>query len=136
MLDCWPNKTMVVCIFSIRNLNQVTRAQRVMEGDPRLDALQRIPDVADHRSAERTGFKRVYVDDQALLDSAWDEAPASPASVLPNGKTDPEMSPLPSHITLLQAKNFTSTLVDDARHLIANTACPVFSAVLPSTENT
>jgi hypothetical protein len=61
-----------------------------------------------------------------------------PVPVVPNVKTDPDVPPLPSHIALQQAKNFTSTLVDgdpDESHLIADTARPVFSAVLPSIEN-
>ena len=53
----------------------------------------------------------------APLENAWDEAPASPAPVVPNVKTDPEVSPLPFHITLQQPNNFTSTLVESAIHL-------------------
>ena len=48
---------------------------------------------------------------------------------------DPEVPPLPSHITLQQARNFTSMLVQgdpDEGHVIADTARQVLSSVLPS----
>ena len=82
------------------------------------------------------GLKAVYIDGPAPLENAWDEAPASPVRVVPNVKTDPEVSPLPFHITLQQPKNFTSILLEsdpDERHLIADTVRTLFSAVLPST---
>ncbi|MDC7785428.1 thiamine pyrophosphate-requiring protein [Rhodoplanes sp. TEM] len=133
--DRWPNKTFVVCVFNNEDLNQVTWEQRVMEGNPRYDASQLIPDVPYHRFAELIGLKGIFVDDPARLGSAWDEALASSVPVVLNVKTDPEVPPLPSHISLQQAKNFTSMLakVDPAEvHLIADTARQVLSSVLPS----
>ncbi len=50
-------------------------------------------------------------------------------------KTDPEVPPLPPHITFEEAKKFTSMLLKhDPRegHLLADTARQVLSSVLPS----
>jgi len=49
-------------------------------------------------------------------------------------KTDPEVPPLPPHITLQQAKKFTETLLKgDQRegNVIAGTARQVFESILP-----
>jgi pyruvate dehydrogenase (quinone) len=51
----WSNPKWIVCVFSNQDLNQVTWEQRVMEGDPKFDATQQIPDVLYHRFAELIG---------------------------------------------------------------------------------
>ena len=64
---------------------------------------------------------------------AWDAALASDVPVLLEVKTDPNVPPLPPHITFKQARNFMlSTPFDpDAGSVIVNTAREVLSAVLP-----
>ena len=52
-------------------------------------------------------------------------------------KTDPEVPPLPPHISLKQAKNFTEMLLKgDSRegNILKDTARQVLSAVLPEKE--
>ena len=59
---------------------------------------------------------------------------ASDRPVLIEVKTDPEVPPLPPHITLAQAKAFMSTLSkgDSAQgHLLVETARQVLSGILP-----
>ena len=49
-------------------------------------------------------------------------------------KTDPEVPPLPPHITLKQARNFVASLAKgdaEAGSVIANTARQVLSHILP-----
>ena len=45
------------CVFNNEDLNQVTWEQRVMEGDPKFDASQQIPDVPYHQFAELIGLQ-------------------------------------------------------------------------------
>ena len=104
----WANPNWIVCVFNNQDLNQVTWEQRVMEGDPKFNATQQIPDVPYHRFAELIGLKGIFVDKPERLASAWDEALASDRPVVLEVKTDPEVPPLPPHITLKQAKKFTS----------------------------
>ena len=59
----WSNRDWIVCVFNNEDLNQVTWEQRVMEGDPKFDASQQIPNVPYHKFAELIGFKGIYVDD-------------------------------------------------------------------------
>jgi pyruvate dehydrogenase (quinone) len=50
------------------------------------------------------------VDQPERVGSAWDEALASDRPVVYEAVTDPEVPPLPPHITLEQAKALTSAL--------------------------
>ena len=81
-----------------------------MEGFPRFDATQQVPEVAYHRFGELIGLKGIYVDDPDHLGAAWDEALASQIPVVLEVRTDPEVPPLPPHITFDQAKKFMNTL--------------------------
>jgi pyruvate dehydrogenase (quinone) len=130
----WSNPQWVVCVFNNQDLNQVTWEQRVMEGDPKFNATQQIPDVPYHRFAELIGLRGIYVDDPERLAQAWDEALASDRPVLLEVKTDPEVPPLPPHITLKQAKNFMSAaLAPDPNEsgMLLGSAKEVLSSMLP-----
>ena len=133
----WADKRWIVCVFNNEDLNQVTWEQRVMEGDPKFEASQRIPNVPYHRFAELIGLKGIYVDNPERLGAAWEEALAADRPVVLEVKTDPEVPPLSPHITLEQAKKFTSTLLKgdpDEVGVIRGTARQLLSAVLPTKE--
>jgi len=105
-----------------------------MEGDPKFNASQQIPNVPYHRFAELIGLKGIVVDHPDRLAAAWDEEIAADRPVVLEVKTDPEVPPLPPHITLKQAKKFTETLLKgDPREgsVIAGTARQVLESVLP-----
>ena len=100
----WADQRWIVCVFNNEDLNQVTWEQRVMEGDPKFDASQRIPNVPYHRFAELIGLKGIYVDRPTLLGPAWEEALA-PTARRARSEDRSEVPPLPPHITLEQAQN-------------------------------
>ncbi|MDN7597598.1 thiamine pyrophosphate-requiring protein [Burkholderia multivorans] len=130
----WANPRWICMVLNNEDLNQVTWEQRVMEGDPKFDASQQIPNVPYSRFATLLGLKGIYVDDPAQLGAAWDEALASDRPVVLEVKSDPEVPPLPPHVTLQQAKHFAETLLkgDSREHnVIVETARQVLSAVLP-----
>jgi pyruvate dehydrogenase (quinone) len=132
----WPDKRLVTCVFNNEDLNEVTWEQRVMNGNPRYAASQDIPDVRYSRFAELIGLKGIFVDDPKDLGSAWDEALSAQCPVVLEVKTDPEIAPLPPHISLKEAKNFMFSMTrdDDAGHVIADTARQVINAVLHRTD--
>jgi pyruvate dehydrogenase (quinone) len=103
-----------------------------MNGNPRFDASQDIPDVRYSRFAELVGLKGIFVDDPDDLGAAWDEALSADRPVVLEVKTDPGIAPLPPHISLKEAKNFMFALAkdDDAAHVIRDTARQVVNAVL------
>ena len=130
----WSNPCWVVCVFNNQDLNQVTWEQRVLEGDPKFEATQQIPDVPYHRFAELIGLRGIFVDTPERLGPAWEEALSANCPVVLEVKTDPNVPPLPPHITLAQAKAFTSSLVKgdpDEGGVLVNTAKEVLSSVLP-----
>jgi len=130
----WANPKWIVCVFNNEDLNQVTWEQRVMNGDPKFEASQQIPNVPYHKFAELIGFKGIYVDRPELLGTAWDEALAADRPVLLEVKTDHYIPPLPPHITLAQAKAFASTLLKgdpEESEVIKGTVREVLASVLP-----
>jgi pyruvate dehydrogenase (quinone) len=130
----WATPSWICAVFNNEDLNQVTWEQRVIEGNPKFDASQRIPNVPYHKFAELIGLKGIYVDDPDCVGAAWQEAMGSACPVVLEFKTDPEVPPLPPHITLKQARAFASSLLagDPAEgSVILNTAREVLAAILP-----
>jgi pyruvate dehydrogenase (quinone) len=130
----WSNPHWICGVFNNEDLNQVTWEQRVMEGNPKFEASQDIPNVPYHKFAELIGLKGIYVDTPERIGPAWDEALAADRPVVVEFKTDPDVPPLPPHVTLKQAKAFASSLakVDpEESGVILNTARQVLASVLP-----
>ncbi|MDE1186177.1 MAG: thiamine pyrophosphate-requiring protein [Pantoea sp.] len=126
----WADKRLIICVFNNQDLNQVTWEQRVMEGNPRFEATQQLPDVKYAEFAESLGLRGIYVDDPEQLTSTWQHALSADRPVLLEVKTDPEVAPLPPHITFKQAKAFMSSMAKGDRgasQVIRDTASQLFS---------
>ena len=102
----WSDPRLVVLVLNNRDLNQVTWEQRALEGDPRFDAAQDIPDFPYARYAELVGLTGVRVDSPDQIGDAWDEVLAADRPAVLEAVTDPEVPPLPPHITFEQARHF------------------------------
>jgi pyruvate dehydrogenase (quinone) len=107
----WSNKQLVVLVLNNRDLNQVTWEQRVLAGDPKLEASQVIPDFPFARYAELLGLRGIRVDSPDRVADAWDEALGADRPVLYEAITDPEVPPLPPHIMMDQAKGMAQALL-------------------------
>jgi pyruvate dehydrogenase (quinone) len=107
----WPNQTFIVCVLQNDDLNQVTWEQRVMNGNPKAEITQDLPDVPFHEFARLIGFEGLFVDDPEQLGAAWDQALAANKPCVLNVRTDPEVPPLPPHISFAEAKAFMTTAV-------------------------
>lgn len=130
----WADHRWIVCVFNNEDLNQVTWEQRVMEGDPKFNASQQIPNVPYHKFGELIGFKGIYVDRPEALGPAWDAALAADRPVVLEVKTDPEVPPLSPHITFEQAKHLTEALGKGDPHegsVIRETAKQVLASLVP-----
>jgi pyruvate dehydrogenase (quinone) len=133
----WQDHRWIVCVFNNEDLNQVTWEQRIINGDPKFEASQRIPNVSYSRFAEMIGLRGIYVDQPEQLGQAWEQALASDIPVLLEVKTDPEVPPLPPHITLQQAKNLTAALIKgdpNEAGVIKGAARQVLETILPGKE--
>ncbi|TWI57630.1 pyruvate dehydrogenase (quinone) [Pseudomonas duriflava] len=130
----WGNGKWICAVFNNEDLNQVTWEQRVMNGDPKFEASQNIPDVPYHQFAESIGLKGLFVDRGENVAAAWEEALASDRPVVITFKTSPDVAPLPPHFTLQQAKKFASALLQgdpNERGIIKETAKQMLSSILP-----
>jgi pyruvate dehydrogenase (quinone) len=131
----WSDHRWIVCVFNNEDLNQVTWEQRVINGDPKFEASQKIPNIPYSRFAEMIGLRGIYVDNPEHVGVAWEQALASDTPVVLEVKTDPEVPPLPPHMTLQQAKNFSIALAKgdpDEVGVIKGTARQVLETILPS----
>lgn len=133
----WRDPRFIVCVFNNEDLNQVTWEQRIINGDPKFEASQRILDVSYSRFAEMIGLAGIFVDSPQRLGSAWEQALASEMPAVLEVKTDPEVPPLPPHITLQQAKNFSLALMKgdpNETGAIKGAARQVLEKILPGKE--
>ncbi|HYH19755.1 MAG TPA: thiamine pyrophosphate-requiring protein [Azospirillum sp.] len=106
----WADPRFVVLVLNNRDLNQVTWEMRAQAGDPKFEASQQVPDFPYARYAELLGFKGLFVDKPEDLGRVWDEALATRGPVLVEACTDPNVPPLPPHITLKNAAAMMATL--------------------------
>jgi pyruvate dehydrogenase (quinone) len=129
----WSDPRWIVCVFNNEDLNEVTWEQRVMEGNPKFAATQLIPNFAYARFGEMLGFKGIFIDKPGDLQGAWQEALSSDRPVVLEVKTDPDVAPLPPHLTLKEARGFIASIVKgdpSAAHVIADTARQVFGNIM------
>jgi pyruvate dehydrogenase (quinone) len=107
----WRDPRLVVLVLNNRDLNQVTWEQRAMEGDPKVVASQELPDFPYARYAESIGLKGLRVEAPEQIGPAWDAAFKADRPCLVEAVTDPEVPPLPPHITFGQARSFLAAIL-------------------------
>jgi pyruvate dehydrogenase (quinone) len=110
-MERWDDKRLIFCVFNNQDLNQVTWEQRVMEGDPKYMGTQWLPDFPYAKYAELCGLKGIYCEDGNEVRAAWEQALSAGTPVVLEVRTDPEIPPLPPHITREQAKKMTKAMV-------------------------
>ncbi len=106
----WSNPHLVVLVLNNKDLNQVTWEQRALAGDPKFPGSQNLPDFPFAQYAELIGLKGIRVDRPEQIGPAWDQALSAGRPTLIEAITDPDVAPLPPHISFGQAKTFMSAL--------------------------
>ena len=114
----WSDPRLVICVLHNNDLNQVTWEQRVMEGDPKFEASQDLPDFPYARYAELCGLGGIRVDDPDDIAGAWKAAFAADRPTLIEAITDPNVPPLPPHISFKQARQFMFSMAKGDPNLI------------------
>ena len=129
----WSNPRLIVLVLNNRDLNQVTWEERIQLGAGKTESTQSIPDFPYHKYAELIGLKGIFVDNPDRIGAAWDEALASDRPVILEAYTDPNVPPLPPHITLKDAKNFVSMIPSEPElgSVLKNSAKELLTSVLP-----
>ncbi len=106
----WSNPSLVILVLNNGDLNQVTWEQRVMAGNPKYEGSQDLPDFPYALYADMLGLKGIKINDPDELDRGFQEAFAADRPVVVDVLTDPEVPPMPPHISFKQAKNFVSAM--------------------------
>lgn len=106
----WQNPAFIVLVLVNHDLNQVTWEQRVLVGDPKYSSAQNVIDFPYAKYATLLGFKGIHVDRPEDIGPAWDEALAADRPVLIEFIADPDVPPLPPHITWEQATSYLGSL--------------------------
>lgn len=107
----WHDPRMIFLVLNNRDLNQVSWEMRIEAGNPRLKTTQELPDFPYAKYAEAIGFKGIRVDNPNYVSRAWDEAFAADRPVLFEAYVSGDVPTIPPHITMEQAKAYTSSLV-------------------------
>lgn len=131
----WVDPRCIVLVLNNQDLNQVTWEQRVMEGDPKFDASQDLPDFAYDEYAELLGLKGLRMSRPEDVDRVWNEALSADRPVVINAYTDPEVGPLPPHMSFGQAKGFMASMLKgdtDAGHTVRQTLRQATAAFRPN----
>ena len=129
----WSNPHFIIMVLNNRDLNQVTWEERVQLGDGKTELTQSIPDFPYHKYAELIGLKGIFCNDPNKIGAAWQEALAADRPVILEMYTDSNVPPLPPHITLKDAKNFMTMMVDEPElgSVLKNSAKQVLAGILP-----
>jgi pyruvate dehydrogenase (quinone) len=129
----WSNPTLIVLVLNNRDLNQVTWEERIQLGDGKTELTQSIPDFPYAKYAELIGLKGIFVDDPDKIGAAWDEALAANRPVILEAYTDPNVPPLPPHITLKDAEHFMTMMPTEPElgSVLKNSVKEVLETVLP-----
>jgi len=107
----WADQRLIVLVLNNHDLNQVTWEQRAMSGDPKFEGSQDLPDVPYARWAEMLGLNGIRTENPDEVGACWEQALAADRPTVLEVVTDPEVPPLPPHITLEQAKSFASAVL-------------------------
>jgi pyruvate dehydrogenase (quinone) len=126
----WSDPRFIIMVLNNQDLNQVTWEERVQLGEGKTPSTQSIPDFPYHKYAELIGLKGIYCDNADQISAAWKEALQADRPVIIEFRADPNVPPLPPHITLKDAKNFMtmmrnepelgSVIKNSAKELLAN----------------
>lgn len=130
----WKNPKFMILVLNNRDLNMVTWEQRVMEGDPKFEASQDVPEFNYAAYAELLGLEGVRLEKPENVTSAIDYAMAADKPVVLDVLSDPNVPPLPPHINFKQAKAFTSAIVkgdENAWEIIKQTYKDIADSYFP-----
>ncbi len=129
----WSNPKLIMMVLNNRDLNQVTWEERVQLGSGKTESTQSIPDFPYAKYAELLGLKGIFCNEADKVGAAWDEALAADRPVILEFFTDPNVPPLPPHITLKDALNFTTMVASEPElgSVLKNSAKELLSTILP-----
>jgi len=128
----WEDPRVIIGILNNQDLNQVTWEQRVLAGDPEFTTSQDLPDIRFADYARQLGLNGIRVERPGSIAGAWDEALKADRPTVIDFVTDPNVPPLPPHITVEQARQFWKSMLKGDPHMTGifqQTAKQMFSSI-------
>jgi pyruvate dehydrogenase (quinone) len=107
----WSDPRLVVCVFHNNDLSHVTWELRAMGGAPKFEESQTLPEVSYADIARTMGLTAIAVDDPDAVGPAWEQALAADEPVLLDVRTDPEVPPIPPHVTYDEMKSMAESVL-------------------------
>ncbi|HEY1570336.1 MAG TPA: thiamine pyrophosphate-requiring protein [Pseudonocardiaceae bacterium] len=107
----WSDPRLIVAILHNNDLNQVTWEMRAMQGAPKFEESQHLPDVDYASFAAGLGLAAETITDPDHLGPAWDRALAADRPTVLDVYCDPNFPPIPPHATVEQMKDAALALV-------------------------
>src|SRR5437764_4376533 len=131
----WSDPRLVILVLHNNDLNQVTWEMRAMEGNPKFEASQDIPDFDYARYAEMAGLVGIRVERPDHVGPAWDRAFAADRPVVIDAVVDPNVPPLPPHIEFKQAKAMVKAVLHndpDGKEIVRQATKQGLKGLLPT----
>ncbi len=107
----WQDPRLVVMVLDNGDLNMVTWEQRVMAGDPKFEVSQVLPSFDYAGYARMLGLRGLRVDTPEAVGPAWDQALQADRPTLLQMVADPNVPPLPPHVSAQQVKAYLRALL-------------------------
>lgn len=130
----WSDPRLVVMVLNNSDLNMVTWEQRITAGDPKFETSQDLPPFAYADYARMLGLYGFRIDRPEAVGAAWGEALAADRPTLLEFVTDPNVPPVPPHVTAKQMKGYASAVLHrdpDAVAMLIATAKEWWAGVFP-----
>jgi pyruvate dehydrogenase (quinone) len=127
----WADPRFIILVLHNNDLSQVSWEMREA-GDPRYDTSQLVEDMDYAGYADLLGLTGIAVTTKEDVPGAWDAAFATDRPVVLDVMTDPNVPPLPAHITREEAKGFLAALIkrDPATASVATNSARALGAQL------
>ena len=105
----WADPRFIVLVLHNNDLTQVSWEMREA-GDPKYETSQRVEDMDYAGYARLLGLTGIRVERPADVAGAWDAAFSADRPVVLDVVTDPNIPPLPAHISFSQAKGYVEAM--------------------------
>jgi pyruvate dehydrogenase (quinone) len=107
----WSDPRLVVAVLHNNDLNQVTWELRAMGGTPTFVQSQALPEMSYADFAASIGLHAITVTDAEKVGDAWDAALGSDRPTVLDVHCDPNVPPIPPHVTYDQMKDAAEAML-------------------------
>ena len=108
----WSDPRLIVLVLNNRDLNYVTWEQRAMEGEPKYEKSQRLPDMPYAEFAKLLGLDGMRIDDPSQVGEAWDRALEADRPFVIDAMVNADVPTLPPELTQKIKDHIEKALAD------------------------